>query len=166
MLKEKLENIQHERAELLKKVEDLINYRPHLMAYYDFLEDERDKKEAINKLAGTKTSFMLEGWIPSPLLSSLEKVLSEKTETAFLLSRDPKAEEKAPVLLQNGGAADAFEVVTKLYSTPSRREIDPTPLMAPFFLFWFCVTDTGYGILYPFWLFNLPQNKIGGMANS
>ena len=61
MLKEKLENIQHERAELLKKVEDLINYRPHLMAYYDFLEDERDKKEAINKLAGTKTSFMLEG---------------------------------------------------------------------------------------------------------
>ncbi|HHT46129.1 MAG TPA: V-type ATP synthase subunit I [Firmicutes bacterium] len=149
MLKEKLENIQHERAELLKKVEDLINYRPHLMAYYDFLEDERDKKEAINKLAGTKTSFMLEGWIPLPLLSSLEKVLSEKTETAFLLSRDPKAEEKAPVLLQNGGAADAFEVVTKLYSTPSRREIDPTPLMAPFFFVFFglCLTDAGYGIL-------------------
>lgn len=167
MLNEKLVNVEHERAELLKKVEGLISYRPHLMAYYDFLEDERGKKEAINKLAGTKTSFMLEGWIPSPLVSSLEKVLSEKTETALLLSRDPNAEEKAPVLLQNSGTADAFEVVTKLYSTPSRREIDPTPLMAPFFFVFFglCLTDAGYGILLSLLAILIFRKiKLGGMG--
>jgi V/A-type H+-transporting ATPase subunit I len=40
-------------------------------------------------------------------------------------------------------------MVTRLYGIPNYREIDPTPLIAPFFAFFFgiCITDAGYGFL-------------------
>ena len=72
-----------------------------------------------------------------------------------------------PVLLQNSGAADAYEVVTKLYSTPNQREIDPTPLIAPFFFVFFgiCLTDAGYGVILSLLaLFIMRKLKLGGMG--
>ena len=92
-----------------------------------------------------------------------------KTETTVLIIRDPDPEEKVPVLLRNSGAADAFEVVTRLYSTPSRRDIDPTPLIAPFFFIFFgiCLTDAGYGVILSLLaLFIMRKLKLGGMVNS
>ncbi len=166
-LNKKLVNIQHERTELVKKVEELLVHRPHLMAYFDYLEGERAKKEVVGNFARTETSFLLEGWIPAPLVSNLEKALAEKSETAILVVRDPEPEEKVPVLLQNSGTADAFEVVTRLYSTPSQREIDPTPLMAPFFFVFFgiCLSDAGYGVVLSLLaLFLSRKIKLGGMG--
>ena len=164
MLEEELETIEQERKEFYKKTEELLAYRQHLMAYFDFLENERDNNEAISKFARTETAFLLEGWIPASITSDLEKILTEKTETAVLIIRDPDPEENVPVLLQNSGAADAFEVVTKLYSTPKQREIDPTPLIAPFFFVFFgiCLTDAGYGVILSLLaLFIMRKLKLG-----
>jgi len=166
-LKEKLAYIQQERAEQVKKVEELLVYRPHLMAFFDFLEGERAKKEVVSNFARTEASFLLEGWIPAALVSNLERALAEKLETAILVARDPEPEEKVPVLLQNSGAADAFEVVTRLYSTPSQREIDPTPLMAPFFFIFFgiCLSDAGYGVILSLLSLLISRKlKLGGMG--
>jgi V/A-type H+-transporting ATPase subunit I len=148
-------------------MEELLAHRQHLMAYSDFLENERDKNEAISKFARTESAFLVEGWIPAPAVSGLEKLLTEKTETTVLIIRDPDPEEKVPVLLRNSGAADAFEVVTRLYSTPSRRDIDPTPLIAPFFFVFFgiCLTDAGYGVILSLLaLFVMRKLKLGGMG--
>ncbi len=167
MLEKELEKIGQERKEFFKKTEELLTYRQHLMAYFDFLENERDKNEAISKFARTETAFLLEGWIPASITSDLEKILTEKTETAVLIIRDPNPEENVPVLLQNSGAADAYEVVTKLYSTPNQREIDPTPLIAPFFFVFFgiCLTDAGYGVILSLLaLFIMRKLKLGGMG--
>ncbi|NLL21407.1 MAG: V-type ATP synthase subunit I [Firmicutes bacterium] len=166
-LEKELEKIGQERKELFIKIEDLLAYRQHLMAYSDFLENERDKNEAISKFARTESAFLLEGWIPATAVSGLEKLLTEKTETTVLIIRDPDPEEKVPVLLRNSGAADAFEVVTRLYSTPSRRDIDPTPLIAPFFFIFFgiCLTDAGYGVILSLLaLFIMRKLKLGGMG--
>lgn len=166
-LQEKLVNIQHEKAEQIKKAEELLRHRPHLMAYFDYLDGERAKKEAVNNFARTKTSFLLTGWIPGPKVSELQNKLAEETETAVLVVRDPEPEEKVPVLLQNSGTTDAFEVVTRLYSTPSRHELDPTPLMAPFFFLFFgiCLSDAGYGIVLSLLaLFIARKLKLGGMG--
>lgn len=166
-LNEKLVSIQDEKTELFKKVEELLVHRSHLMAYFDYLEGERAKKEVVGNFARTETSFLLEGWIPAPQVSSLEEALAEKSETAVLVARDPEPEEKVPVLLQNSGTTDAFEVVTKLYSTPKRREIDPTPLMAPFFFVFFgiCLSDAGYGVVLSLLAFFLARKmKLRGMG--
>ncbi|NMB40482.1 MAG: V-type ATP synthase subunit I [Firmicutes bacterium] len=163
----KIAEIQRKREELRQRVEKLLIHRPHMMAYYDYLEGQRAQKEAIGNLARTENTFMLEGWVPAPLVSNLKKTLMQETETALLVSRDPEPGEDVPVLLQNGPVSDAYEVVTRMYSTPSRREIDPTPLMAPFFFVFFgmCLSDAGYGVILSLLAYFITRKiKLKGMG--
>lgn len=145
----KLEQLAEEREAILNEAEALLEFRPMLMACYDHTYNELLKNEAKLNLAGTENSFMLEGWVPAPLSAELEKIIAEKTETAVLVLRDPRPEEDVPVLLHNNGPIESFEVVTKLYSTPKKKELDPTPFLAPFFFIFFgiCLGDVGYGLL-------------------
>ncbi|MBQ3031954.1 MAG: V-type ATP synthase subunit I, partial [Anaerotignum sp.] len=61
----------------------------------------------------------------------------------------PDAEEEVPVLLHNSGAATPFEAVTNMYSLPSRKDIDPTTILAPFYFIFFgmMLSDAAYGII-------------------
>ncbi len=148
-LHKQLDDLEEERASILREIESLLEHRPMLMACYDYIDNEYKKHDAVSNLARTENSFLLEGWVPAPVLKDLENTVDEKTETAVLTSRDPGEKENVPVLLHNRGPAEAYEVVTKLFSTPQRREVDPTPFMAPFFFIFFgiCLGDAGYGIL-------------------
>jgi V/A-type H+/Na+-transporting ATPase subunit I len=166
-LQQNLQNIAEKRAEVLEKVETLLEHRPMLMACYDYADNEYAKLEAASNLARTDHSFLLEGWVPVPVLPDLEKAMADHTDTAALVSRDPLPREEVPVLLHNQGPADAYEVVTKLYSTPRKSELDPTPYLAPFFFVFFgiCLSDAGYGlVLSLIALFVMRKLKLGGMG--
>ncbi len=149
LLHDKIGTLSEERESVLKEIETLLEHRPMLMACYDYMANELQKNEAVANLARTENSFLLEGWVPVPVLNDLEKSVAEKTETAVLAARDPEPGENVPVLLHNSGPVGAYEVVTKLYSTPRKSELDPTPFMAPFFFVFFgiCLSDAGYGII-------------------
>jgi V/A-type H+-transporting ATPase subunit I len=58
-------------------------------------------------------------------------------------------------------------MVTRLYGIPNYREIDPTPLIAPFFAFFFgiCLTDAGYGIVVALVAFFAARKATGGSRN-
>ncbi len=148
-LNKKLESLQHEKSIVLSGVEKLLVHRHMLMACYDYVDNEYEKHQAVDNLARTDNSFFMEGWVPVPVLNDLETMINDKTETAILATRDPEPHEQVPVLLHNKGMAEPYEVVTKLYSTPKKDELDPTPFMAPFFFLFFgiCLSDAGYGIL-------------------
>ncbi|HEY5467650.1 MAG TPA: V-type ATPase 116kDa subunit family protein, partial [Coriobacteriia bacterium] len=62
---------------------------------------------------------------------------------------EPTEDEDPPVELNNAKWLKPFEVLTDLYGRPGYREIDPTPLLAPFFLLFFaiCISDVGYGAM-------------------
>ncbi len=148
-LQQNISKLSNDRQELIKKIESLVEQRPFLMAVFDYLNNEYEKHMTVSNFARTNSSFILEGWIPEPVLPELEEALSTQTETALLVSRDPQAGEIPPVLLENKKPANAYEVVTKLYSTPKRNELDPTPFLAPFFFIFFgiCLSDAGYGLV-------------------
>ncbi len=148
-LEDKIKKIQQKKGILLQKVAELLKQRAHLMAYHDYLGGLLAQKEAVGHLARTDSAFLLEGWIPRPFTGELKERLAGGTETALLVAREPAPDENVPVLLHNGRVADAYEVVTRMYSTPSRHEADPTPLMAPFFFVFFgmCLSDAGYGVI-------------------
>lgn len=167
LMHRKIASLQDEREAAMKDIEDLLENRPMLMACHDYMANELQKHEAVANLARTENSFLLEGWVPVPVLQDLEKAVEEKTETAVLAARDPEPGENVPVLLHNSGPVEAYEVVTKLYSTPKRSELDPTPFMAPFFFVFFgiCLSDAGYGIaLSLLALFISRKLKLGGMG--
>jgi V/A-type H+-transporting ATPase subunit I len=58
-------------------------------------------------------------------------------------------EDKVPIQLKNNSYVRLFEPITKMFGLPNYRELDPTPLLAPFFMLFFglCFADAGYGLL-------------------
>ncbi|NMA92741.1 MAG: V-type ATP synthase subunit I [Firmicutes bacterium] len=165
--RQRLQALQEEKAALKARVEELLVNRRLFMVYYDYLQNELNKREAAENLARTEAAFYLEGWVPAPALADLTATLEEGADTAVLLVQDPGPGEEFPILLQNQGPTDAFEVVTRLYGSPSTRDLDPTPLMAPFFFvsFGICLSDVCYGALLSTMAFLMSRKmKLAGMG--
>lgn len=107
------------------------------------------RQEATERLLGTDSVVVLEGWCPAPKAEELETIL-RRFDCAWEME-DPTEEEYAqvPVSLQNGKFAEPMNLVTEMYSLPAYNGIDPNPLMAPFFVLFYGImmADMGYGIL-------------------
>jgi len=119
-----------------------------LEAFYDSLCIERTRIEAAGKVLETKNAFLINGWIPSEIAEKAKEQLESKYIVSIIIS-EPEEDEEFPVLLRNRGIANAVEPVSKMYSLPYCREIDPNSVMAPFFIMFFglMLSDGGYGIL-------------------
>ena len=95
---------------------------------------------------------MVQGFLPSESASAFDAFL-EKEEVVYRSSPakelPPEESGNIPVLLRNNRFARIFEPITLLFSLPNYREIDLTPMLAPFFMafFGFCLGDAGYGLL-------------------
>ncbi len=163
----KQEEIGQQKAAALDEMEKILEHRPRLMAYYDWHENRRARGEALSNLGRTEASILLQGWVPAAALPALEEALSRETETAVLAGREPEEGEDYPILLDNRSLVKPYEVITRLYSLPSKGEPDPTPLLAPFFFIFFgiCLSDIGYGLLLSLLaLFLARKLKLAGMG--
>ncbi|MGB3932643.1 MAG: V-type ATP synthase subunit I [bacterium] len=148
-LEEQLAGYEEERQRILAEVEKLLGERPRLMAYYDNLALQRDRLAVTESFGSTGQAVLITGWTPAADVDRLEKELNQVSKTATLIATEPEEGEVFPVALKNSPLVEPFEAVTNLYSTPSHREIDPTPALAPFFFVFFGIAlgDAGYGIL-------------------
>jgi V/A-type H+-transporting ATPase subunit I len=97
----------------------------------------------------TESTFVATGWIPAARESELGDRLAAFGGDLDVAFADPTDEDDPPVELDNPRWLKPFEVLTDLYGRPAYRELDPTPLLAPFFLLFFsiCVSDVGYGAM-------------------
>ncbi len=132
-----------------KEVEKIVFYIPKLQALVDFLEWETEKKEFLKKAKETKKYFVISAWIAKNDISVIKKILKKET-SYFLIKELPiKKEDSPPVIIENKGIASSFGIVAGVYGLPKKNEIDPTPYLAPFFIFYFALalSDAGYGIL-------------------
>ena len=61
----------------------------------------------------------------------------------------PEEYENVPVKLENNRVTRSLNSITEMYSLPRYGSVDPNPLMAPFFIFFFgmMMADMAYGIL-------------------
>ena len=149
MLSEKLnelENVKREASEIARK------YYRDVLFYLELVENERDKAGALNLLARTNMTFALTGWVPEEDAKRVEEGIKKVTEGKVYLSiRKPRAEEleEAPVKLKNPRWARPFEMITEMYGVPKHDEIDPTPIVAftYSFFFGFMLTDFFYGLI-------------------
>lgn len=105
--------------------------------------------EAEDKLYGTETTIVMEGWIPEEREEELEQVFESfgcAWETV-----EPTEDEypEVPVKLKNNKITNALNMVTDMYSLPAYGSLDPNPLMAPFFILFYglMMADMGYGLL-------------------
>lgn len=148
-IEEEFSQISAQRQEIAEKSAQLAVHRDNLMAVYDHISELLRQEQVRESFINTDHAFMIEGWVRKKDTKKLEEALSEKYDEVEVIFSEPSEDDEPPVDLEIKGPADPFQMVTKLYGTPNYREIDPTPLIAPFFAFFFgiCLTDAGYGFL-------------------
>lgn len=146
--KKEIKNIDLELEIQEKEVQKLLFFVPNLQAFSDWLSFEIDKNEFLENTRETEKYVVINAWIAQENVENLKRLIKERTPHFLIKELPIKKEDNPPVILKNEKAG-SFGIVTGVYGLPKGDEIDPTPYLAPFFIFYFALalSDSGYGIL-------------------
>lgn len=152
--KVKTERLKEKRIQLTRQSEaaenEIISYadiREKICSTQDYFRIRADKYNVISELDQTKHVFVINGYIPEEDCDKLTQ-MCERIVSCYIEFGDA-TEEEAPVKLKNNKFAEPAQSIVNMYSTPSHADIDPTPILAFFFYFFFGMmfSDAGYGLL-------------------
>ena len=148
-LEAELEENQKRQEEAVQAIAQFADSRDQLRLYADQLVAEAAKHTNAERLMTDETVIFFEGWVPAENLQEVEALL-ERTGCAWEHD-DPTVEDipYVPVKLKNNWLTKPLSMVTEMYSLPAYDNVDPNPLMAPFFILFYGVmmADMGYGLL-------------------
>lgn len=118
---------------------------------YEYYQNEKLKELASEKFGKTNNLIVIQGYIPSEKENEFEKYIKQVSDKYYYLFMEKAADDSldVPIKLRNGKFFESFEDLVKTYSMPKYNEIDPTPLVAPFYWLFFgmMVADFGYGLI-------------------
>ena len=139
-------------AQELNHIEDQLRglgaSMPQLRLSYEALSADSARESAHRLMARTRSTSMLEGWIPASLGEAFEKEVKTAFPAAQLSFRKAEEGEEPPVLLGNKPLVAPYESIVAGFALPDPAGVDPTALMMPFFACFFgmMVSDAGYGL--------------------
>ena len=146
---ESLKALAAEKTDLIEQIKAEAASRDELKLASDKLSTRVAMAEAEERLVGTDSTLILEGWLPAEREQELEQVF--KRFGCAWECRDPEPDEypEVPVKLKNNQVTNALNMVTNMYSLPAYGTVDPNPLMAPFFILFYglMMADMGYGLV-------------------
>ena len=149
--KGRLDAIAKEEQAINVEIKEDCKYLEDFKIVYEHLSNKHIKASACENFLKTESVVAIEGWVPTGLTSDLENVIKAITKEDFYLELEEAAKEndEVPILLKNNTLVEAFEPVTSMYSLPKYSELDPTPLLTPFYMVFFgmIVADIGYGVI-------------------
>lgn len=137
-----------------------------LSDYFRFLEE---KILSSNEFLRTKTTFLLEAYVPKERKDEVLSAVSGVTRACYTEFYEIPETEFAPTLMRNKKVASQFEFVTDLYSSPKYLSLDPNGVMGFFFAVFlgFINADVGYGLLMiigGFWFASKQKRPNSSMA--
>ena len=156
-----LDVLQTEYARLQQEYQKIDGRITELLPEAEVLKQEKNR--LLNSLSYKTVSLnvpqqaegslrFVEGYLPTEQTAAFEEFLEREEVVYQSVQADKLPDEETPhipVLLRNNRFAKLFEPITRLFSLPNYRELDLTPMLAPFFMafFGFCLGDAGYGLL-------------------
>lgn len=143
-----LQYIEKQRAEVKKRIASFAGEIENLEVLHDHYEIQRDRTKVLERLIKTDKTFMLEGWLPAEESEKVRQQILKKYDCLLEIAK-PEKDEQHPILLKNHPLVEPFEIITELYSLPNSNEVDPNPVMAPFFFLFFglMIGDAAYGLI-------------------
>ncbi len=146
--RDRLLTLEHEIEHAEEAARELAAVTDKLHILSDHFNEARGLKSVERHFHYTDSTFLVEGWVRAIDRRRLERELPGMFQDIEMVFRPPHDDEEPPINLENSPAVRPFEFVTTLYGRPVYREVDPTPLLAPFFVLFFalCLTDAGYGL--------------------
>lgn len=139
-----------QKVESLKEsISNMGESRLALQMCHDRMLQEIQKEQNKERLLDSDQTFYLEGWVPTQQEAELVKLFESFGCAYELTAPDPEEYPQVPVKLQNGKLTSSLNAVTEMYSLPAYGSVDPNPLMAPFFIFFFgmMMADMAYGLI-------------------
>lgn len=142
----KSEKLNKESEKAKEEIISYANRREDIKNTQDYFRIRADKYNVINQLEHSRHVFVITGYVPEEDCDKLEK-LCNRVSTCYIEFED--AGDDAPIKLKNSKFAEPAQGIVNMYATPSHADIDPTPLLAFFFYFFFGMmfSDAGYGLL-------------------
>ncbi|SCL90634.1 V-type ATP synthase subunit I [Sporanaerobacter sp. PP17-6a] len=148
-LNEDIRRLKNEHENMKIRAEKLSENIKYIEKVYDYFTSELDKEKILSKLLETKKTFMLEGWTPADKSEEIKSFLKSKYEYIYIELKDVSEGDNPPIKLKNNFLVEPFEIITSLYALPVFTEIDPTPVITPFYMVFFgmMMADIGYGLV-------------------
>ena len=152
--KEKIETKQKRIAECKKEIEECIEAignaaekRRDIEILSDYCRTMEDNFAAREKVDSTEHTVLIKGYVAEIDIPYLEKKLKKRFDVVIEI--EEADEDAAPVKLKNNAFISPAETITTMYSLPSAKDIDPTPITGFFYylLFGMMLSDAGYGLL-------------------
>lgn len=149
--KARLEEISKEEGRINVEIKDDCQYLEDFKIVSEYLSNKHIKAAACENFLKTESVVAIQGWVPTGLAGDLEAVIKAITIDNFYLELEDATSEDidVPILLKNNAIVEPFEIIISMYSLPEYSEIDPTPVMTPFYMLFFgmMLADLGYGIV-------------------
>ena len=144
--RQRLADIEKEDNEAKEKIASFKDEREKIKFACDFFTIRADKYDAISSFDHSAHTFVVTGYVPEEDCEKLEAICNklDMCEIAF-----EDAGEDAPVKLKNNKFAEPAQGIVTMYASPGITDIDPTPILAFFYYFFFGMmfSDAGYGLL-------------------
>ena len=114
----------------------------------DYYRVRSEKYAVLGELPQSDRTFVISGYVPKKCVADVERALKDKYDCVIDVE-ELKEDEEAPVLLKNNAFASGAESVLTAFGLPGKGEIDPTSIMAVFYVFLFgmMLSDAAYGAI-------------------
>ena len=145
-LREKAQRLKLESEMAEDEIRSYVEKREDIKTTQDYFRIRTDKYNVINNIDHSRHVFVIEGYVPEEDCEKL-RALCERVADCVVEFGD--ADDSAPVKLKNNRFAEPAQGILTMYAAPGKADIDPTPVLAFFFYFFFGMmfSDAGYGIL-------------------
>ncbi len=142
--------LEKKESELNAKLSELAQENiPTVQKLSDYYNSLSSRYNEMARSEETECTMLTKFWLPVDRAEEVKQKIEAISPDVALFMSDPAPEDEPPSLLKNGSLTRPFNILTELYSSPTYRGIDPTPLLAPFFWIFFgmCLGDAGYAIV-------------------
>lgn len=148
-LQSQLLNVQGDFKEWKRTGDELLKGKEECLILHDYYVNLQKRQKINGYVAHTQKVFSLIGWLRAKDEKKVLQTLGKEFNEIDISIQDPGPDDATPIALVNSKLVTPFELITKLYGLPRYNQIDPTPLLAPFFFFFFglCLGDVGYGLI-------------------
>lgn len=144
-----INELKNENISIEKDIKEYVSKLDEVKAVYEYYSCELLRLKSTDNFLRSNSIVALEGYYPAELHKEFEDSLKEVLGDNYYLETEEADGDEVPVKLKNNKLIESFESITTMYSVPKYKEIDPTPLFAPFYILFFgmMLSDAGYGLI-------------------
>ncbi|MDO4273942.1 MAG: V-type ATP synthase subunit I [Eubacteriales bacterium] len=142
-----IERLKKDNQQLEEKIRSLADSREQLRLVSDYFRARAQKYDILGHVPQSKQTFFITGYLPKKKVPALEKLLNEQFD--LVVEAEDAQGDEVPVALENGKFAGAAEGVLASFGLPRWGEMDPSKVMAAFYVFLFglMLSDAAYGLI-------------------